>query len=245
MSLCVELEWDSNFFGFPIARLQSHCLSAEILRECLSWCRAHRVRCLYFLANSDHQLTVDLAVANGFRLVDLRLTLECRPARLTGGSLRVREWCVSDLATLRRIAGEAHRESRFYYDTNFPRNRVDELYAVWIEKSCQGFADAVFVAERAGEPCGYITCHVASDSTGSIGLVGVAEAARGQGVGSDLVRAALAYFADRGVHKVSVVTQGRNRAAQRLYQKHGFLTSSLQLWFHRWFLDAPRGGENS
>jgi len=32
-----------------------------------------------------------------------------------------------------------------------------------------------------------------------------------------------------------VVTQGRNLAAQRLYQRNGFVTASLQLWYHRWF----------
>ena len=29
---------------------------------------------------------------------------------------------------------------------------------------------------------------------------------------------------------------GRNLAAQRLYQRSGFVTASLQLWYHRWFL---------
>jgi ribosomal protein S18 acetylase RimI-like enzyme len=33
---------------------------------------------------------------------------------------------------------------------------------------------------------------------------------------------------------VSVVTQGRNVAAQRLYQRAGFVTASTQLWYHRW-----------
>jgi len=33
---------------------------------------------------------------------------------------------------------------------------------------------------------------------------------------------------------VTVVTQGLNVPAQRLYQKSGFLVSSVYLWYHLW-----------
>jgi ribosomal protein S18 acetylase RimI-like enzyme len=39
----------------------------------------------------------------------------------------------------------------------------------------------------------------------------------------------------------TVVTQGRNIASQRLYQKHGFVTQSIQLWYHRWTSAGTRG----
>ena len=35
--------------------------------------------------------------------------------------------------------------------------------------------------------------------------------------------------------RITVVTQGRNARAQRLYQRAGFVTESVRLWFHRWF----------
>jgi hypothetical protein len=38
-----------------------------------------------------------------------------------------------------------------------------------------------------------------------------------------------------------VVTQARNVPAQRLYQKCGFITRSVELWFHRWSADALQG----
>ena len=39
----------------------------------------------------------------------------------------------------------------------------------------------------------------------------------------------------QGAQAVTVVTQGRNRAAQRLYQQCGFLSRDLQLWYHKWY----------
>jgi ribosomal protein S18 acetylase RimI-like enzyme len=44
-----------------------------------------------------------------------------------------------------------------------------------------------------------------------------------------------------GVQRVSVVTQGRNVAAQKLYQSCGFTTCSVQLWYH-WWLEAASPG---
>jgi hypothetical protein len=39
----------------------------------------------------------------------------------------------------------------------------------------------------------------------------------------------------RGASVLTVATQARNIAAQRLYQRAGFLTSSVRVWYHRWF----------
>jgi dTDP-4-amino-4,6-dideoxy-D-galactose acyltransferase len=49
------------------------------------------------------------------------------------------------------------------------------------------------------------------------------------------VNASLGWFAQHGCDRVQVVTQGRNLAAQRLYQRAGFLTADLKLWYHKWY----------
>jgi ribosomal protein S18 acetylase RimI-like enzyme len=49
-----------------------------------------------------------------------------------------------------------------------------------------------------------------------------------------LTEAALAWFCAQGLQRAQVVTQGRNIAAQRLYQKCGFRTGEIALWYHRW-----------
>lgn len=45
---------------------------------------------------------------------------------------------------------------------------------------------------------------------------------------------ALEWFAARDIQSVQVVTQGRTISAQRLYQNCGFMTHSVQLWYHKW-----------
>jgi hypothetical protein len=55
------------------------------------------------------------------------------------------------------------------------------------------------------------------------------------GARTRLVNSALKWFSKNGVKIVSVVTQGRNIAPQKLYQKCGFISYSTMIWYHRWF----------
>jgi dTDP-4-amino-4,6-dideoxy-D-galactose acyltransferase len=142
-----------------------------------------------------------------------------------------------DVDTLVHISRDAYTQSRFYNDPRFSPEKSSLLYQTWIRRSClEGYADAVWVAEHEGQPAGYVTCKLDHEQReGSISLFGLAEQARGQGVGQALVDYALGWFAAQRMERVSVATQGSNIAAQRLYQKCGFLTRAVQLWYHRWF----------
>jgi len=150
----------------------------------------------------------------------------------------VRPAATADLPRLRRIAAASHRDSRFHHDRHFDRRRCDALYAGWIETSCADPAGVVLVAaaaDPAGPPAGYVTGTIGEDGEGRIGLFAVAADARGRGVGGALIAAVLDWFAGRGADPVSVVTQGRNVRAQRLYQRFGMRTRSVEPWFHRWW----------
>lgn len=240
-NICQLLDWDTAFFGIRIARLIPSRLTQPILCQALSWCESQGIRCLYFLADSDHAESTRLAEQNCFNLVDIRMTLDVHTTDTDAttaqglSEVSIRTSQLDDLPCLRAIARDIYRDSRFYYDSHFPQERAHALYATWIEKSCKGYADRVLVLEKNGEPVGYITCHISNPQAGSIGLVGVHPAVQEIGAGRYLVYSALRWFASCGVERVGVVTQGRNSKAQRLYQKCGFLTRRVQLWYHKWF----------
>jgi dTDP-4-amino-4,6-dideoxy-D-galactose acyltransferase len=235
--VCTYLEWDSEFFQHRIARLNRRRLDPATIAECAEFCRQHRIDCIYLLADSDDQETPRLAEANDFHFVDIRMTLEHAVVQKDlaafsfDGTRFARE---SDLPALRAIARTAHRDTRFYFDGHFARQKCDLLYETWIENSFRGFAQSVLVAEADGEPAAYLTCHL-NEQTSQIGLLGVAGSHRGKGLATKLVQAFLSWSHERGARRAVVVTQGRNVQAQRLYQHNGFLSSSIQLWYHRWF----------
>jgi dTDP-4-amino-4,6-dideoxy-D-galactose acyltransferase len=257
---CRHLEWDSRFFGVEIAQVATGTLDAAAIGAVDRWCADRQIDCLYFLADAPGPSTA-CAEDAGFHLVDVRVELTralapapsdlpprtpAAPADATPHGLaspvasarRVRPAEPRDVPALRAIARTSHRDSRFYRDERFPRARCDALYETWIEKSCQGAAAAVLVADTGGIAAGYVTCEQPAETVGRIGLFAVAAEARGRGAGTALVASALAWLAARGVETVGVATQGRNVAAQQLYQTAGFRTAALRPWYHRW--RAPR-----
>jgi len=231
-----HLAWDSAFFAVRIAQVVGGRLQAQDLPQLDAFCRSERVDCLYFLADAATPADVALAEAAGFHCVDVRLTLEMPLLQVaaTPAAQPVRPVTARDVPALEDIAGEAHRGTRFFNDERFPRERCVELYRTWIRNSCLGGADRVWVAEDAGGPAGYVTCHLRPDGAGEIGLVGVAARARGQGYGQALVAAATAWLSQQGCRRARVVTQGGNVAARRLYEAAGFLVVNSQRWYHRW-----------
>jgi len=240
-SSVVILDWDTQFFEFRIGRVIGERLTARQASAVDEWCTHQEVRCLYFLCTAQDYESTQAAEQAGFHLVDIRMTFtrklseEIRPR---GGSevARVRPYRAEDVSTLEQIARVSHRDTRFSVDPNFPAHLSDELYATWIRRSCEGYAQQVFVATQDEHPVGYIACHYdQAHQTGQIGLVAVTESARGRGIGSQLTNEALLWFQTEGAKEIVVVTQGRNYAAQNLYQRLGFVTTSISLWYHKWF----------
>src|SRR6266581_4191699 len=219
---CSLLEWDSSFFGFPIAQAASQTLSEGSGRAMLEWSQANSVRCLYLLADPNSTQTAGLAHRLDFKFVDVRVQLSLEIGAPNASKVqesRARTAREPDIPALQAIA------------------RAEDLFATWIAKDCAGWADKVLTVERGSSgPLGYITCNLSKDSnTGRIGLVGVASEFRGKGVGKTLISGALQWFCSVGAQKIAVVTQMRNVAAQRLYQRGGFRTESVRVWYHRWF----------
>lgn len=236
---CRYLEWDSSFFGRRIGRITGPRLTRIAADRAREWVGRESIECLYYLADSADAESVRAAEDVGFRLVDVRVTLS--------RALAPDEWSPTDtppdeigpftpedVPALRSIARTSHRDTRFYYDPHFPRERCDALYERWIEKSCAGHADAVLVARAQGHPVGYVACHLGPDDTGQIGLIALDATTRGQGLGERLVRASLCWFAGNEARRTTVATQGRNIHGLRLYEKLGFRTDSVQLWYHLW-----------
>jgi RimJ/RimL family protein N-acetyltransferase len=235
--VCEFLEWDSQFFGMRVGRVKENRLESARASSVLDWCQSENIDCLYLLAEACDAETARVAEDLAFRFVDVRVTFGAEVSGIERGDGYgcIRNARADDVEAMKSIARTSHHATRFYFDETFPRERCDEMYSRWIERSCSGYADAVFVAATGRDVQGYATCHLADGGSGSIGLIAVAQAAQGRGYGQELVRACVQFMRDRGMPYVSVVTQGRNIASQRLYQKCGFKITGQQIWYHRWF----------
>jgi dTDP-4-amino-4,6-dideoxy-D-galactose acyltransferase len=228
------LEWDSAFFGRRIGRARVGRLTTSAVTQLREWCRNDQITCLYFLADADDPETSRLAARAGFDLIDIRVTFEqklsVRPAE---PHPRIRPLRASDLPALRELAARSHQDTRFFADSHFSREAAARLYGVWLDRDAA--EGAVFVAEHSGRPAAYVTVRLQpGGKRGEIGIIAVEAPAQGSGLGKALVNTALNWFVGQGAVDAMVVTQGRNLAAQRLYQSTGFRTAALQLWYHYW-----------
>jgi len=234
------LEWDTAFFGRRIASISGAGIDAVSLAEALVDAREQNVECVYALCAVDDLDAIRALGSAGGRLVDVRMTFErgLPVPEVPHSESAIRAARESDIPALRQLAAASHGSSRFYSDGRFPKLLCDEMFATWIERSCSGWADTVQVAEIDGLVSGYTTGHVREDARGEIGLVAVDPRAQGHGLGAKLVAATLEDLRRRGARNATVVTQGRNLAAQRLYQGQGFRTQRVQTWHHLWLDEA-------
>lgn len=250
VEICRLMAWDTDFFGFRIARVVSLVLHEGEIRAVDDWCAANDIRCLFFLADPDAPQSVHLAQPGGFQLVDVRLTLSRKvadgawalvPAAGGGGvDVKTRTAVAGDVEPLKAIARTTFRYSRFLAD-RFEPERVREMYASWVESSLAADPEAVVVAETQEGVVGFVTC-TAEGQSGKMDLVGVAERAQGKGVGTALVKAVLARFAQRKYAEVEAETQAVNIAAQRFYQRCGFAPKAAHYWYHKWYEGRSREG---
>jgi len=230
------LDWDSAHFGMRIGRVLPNRGDERLFQEASAWADRSSLECMYLLADSDHAATVRLASECGWRMVDVRVTLGAELSRMAKSPAPMRQAYAGDLPYLQELARRSHTDSRFYADGNFPAAACDDLFAAWIERSVldRGFAGAVLVAELAGnEPAGYVTCSV-RHGAGEIGLIAVDPKAHRRGLGTRLLAEAARWCSEQAAERVTVVTQGCNIPALRMYQRCGFTIESLRLWFHWW-----------
>lgn len=244
--ICDILEWDSAFFGRRIARFRPKRCRRDEVGAIVTECADDGIDCVYILVDASDTESIVALQEKRVHLADIRITFGTDVGvpgsefRVQGAGaddgIRVRSAADSDIPALKRIAAISHRDTRFYADGHFAPEQCNRLYELWIEKSCQGYADAVLVMEDdPGQPLGYVTCHQPSGAkAGHIGLFAVKEDAQGRGVGRELLGAALKWFSAKNVPSMTVATQLRNVRALRFYSRAGLFISAAECWFHFW-----------
>jgi len=239
-----ELPWDSDHFGFPVARLRGANPVADVLGEMLRTARQKDVHLVYWATDPEHEVPGWMLREFAGRRVDQKATFACRLAPGADEEIAIpTSYEVSEIPPgqpSRRLVGlawEAGAHSRFRADPRIPAEAFRRLYEVWMTRSTlRELADVVLVISQAGEadnPLGVITLSV-RDTAGTIGLVAIAREARGNGLGSRLLRAAHRWLVRRGVQTVSVATQLGNRPACGLYEKCGYQLVDLKETYHFW-----------
>lgn len=227
------LAWDSEHFGVPIARVCDPSGPAQ-MRAAVDAAESLGVRCLTALVKADWTEAIATAEDQGFRCYDVRIDLDRQIERAQGtlADEGLRLATDADFSHLEPIAQQRFSVTRFAADPHFPEELTRDLYVEWLRR---GHRDESRLLVTAGELDGFVVCSLeGASSVGTVELIAVSARSEGTGLGGRLLRGAEVVFADGGLERAHVVTQGRNLQAQRLYQRYGYRTADVSLWFHRW-----------
>lgn len=238
--LITKMEWDSDFWGFPVAYLSSKYLTENIMHRVEKVIKREGFRLVEYLCNCHDNRSVEIAERNRFHFTDIRLSFEKKIEEgfeyaLPEG-ITFSEAGKKDIPMLKEISKDLYQDSRYFFDENFNRNKVQKFYQLWIKRAVLGeYDDACFCLCEKGVPLGFCSIKYNFPSkSASIGLFGLSRKYHGRGLGKALLLMVSSELRRKNIARIDVVTQGRNYAAQRLYQRAGFLTKATELWYHKW-----------
>lgn len=240
LSVIDKLNWDTNFFKIPIARLNHSRANAAVLNFALEQCKKNKIRCLYFTAETAHSKTNALCKKNDFFNTGDRITFQLSTSRIRAVPLPAgfsfRKSRRSDIAALVKINKDLYTKSRYYQDPKFSRGLCNKYYMEWARKlaSAEVPNSQVFVLCQGSTPTAYIGL-TEIEGTQHIILMGVKKGFQKQGLGKILLGNALARLITQGYRRFQVVTQGNNHASQKICRTFGFQVAKKEIDYHKWF----------
>ena len=246
------LPWDTAHYGMQVGRIDGSPRDAHALAEALDQARSAGARLVYFLHEPAFTVDEELLHGYGGRRVAgyVRLSRPLPPlpseglAPRPGLSLEVFAGPADDPHVLALGVG-AGWLSRFRADSRLPAEKCDELYTIWTRRSILGeLADETLVARLDEIPVGLVT-YRARPAGCEIGLVGIAPAARGRGIGKALMAYAHGRMSALGHQRSDVVTQTENEGACRLYRGAGYTPVKQGAYYHFLLAEPPLAGEQS
>jgi len=231
------LPWDSEFFGRRVQRTDGDIQSEDDIRHIDRQAVLSRTSLIYHFQSEERIALCSLLCANGFRFIQQQAVFiwpKDGGRRDIGGrgGVSVFRQGVDRPEALYDIAIEVGRYSRFALEPSVGAAKTDELYRRWVDNSCSGLlADRVLVVRSGSKIRGFCTLK-SKNGHMTIGLIGVSQNARREGVGTALMQAALQEAARRG-QDICVTTQTNNIAAMNFYARCGFKLSYVHSVFHK------------
>ncbi len=236
-----KLDWDSGFWGFPVAYLSCKYLTESIVYRINRFIESNKIKLVEYLCNCHDNRSVNITAINNFIFADIRLSFEKKLQEkqniLLPEEFRFALADKGDIKDLLKITKDIYLDSRYYFDKNFDKEKASIFYQNWVEKGVLGtFDDECYCLfeQRSNAPIGFCTIKYALSDVANIGLVGLSKNYRNRGLAQIMLNLVFNELINKSVKKVYVVTQGRNFSAQRLYQRLGFLTKATEIWYHKW-----------
>jgi len=232
-----KLEWDSNFFHYPVGRLIATDSLPNIFSYICQQAQLYKYHLIYIFVHPQNNVVNKFLIDKAIPLVDEKVTyimdLKQSILQAADNNLRniIKQEVTPEIVDLALQSGEY---SRFKIDPNFKNNEFKQLYQEWIKKSLSGeLAKSVIGYYNNSQIKGILTIGD-KNQRADIGLLAVHASARGQGIGKKMVQFAINSAKQMGYRQLQVITQKNNLAACQFYEKCGFKVESVDNIYHLW-----------
>lgn len=211
-----KLDWDSDFFGFPVGDLfiENDVSDAEVINS-------NEFTFFQIRSNVPFDINSETHVSSytGTKVVFNKVLSELH--FLTESMIDFDDFPVAENA-LYELAYESGKHSRYKLDTNIPEDKFKALYQLWINNSInRSFADKIFYIKENEAIVAFVTIKINND-TAHVGLIAVSPNHQGKGIGKRLLSETENYCFNRNCKSIQIPTQIENRAACSFYKKMGY-----------------------
>lgn len=231
------LQWDSDFFGYPVARITASAIPADKLAELLDEAKKKKIRLVYLFADPADHISSETAAVFNAKLVDRKITfhMKINESVVTPVDDHIQQFEQQyPSEKLTDLAMQSGLYSRYKTDPGFINKEFERMYLAWIENSVnKKIADHTFVYYENGIELGFVTLK-ARDNYGQIGLIAVDENSRGKSIGKKLIAAVTDQLYKKNIPDLDVATQVDNEDACNFYRKAGFNESKAENIYHIW-----------
>lgn len=231
-----RLDFDSDFFGFPIGRIQLDGADEAGIREAEAEAREDGIACLFALLDPSDAEASYRVQELGYRFVDTAARFEVLPheevAPVTT-TCTVRTGQAADVDEVIESVLTMAPWSRFAADPRFGLEASRRMHRAWVDRAvaCTTGEHSLMVAEDETGIVGFLTR--SASPTPMINTVGTIAPGTG---------AAHALFAEsREWARPQPISAGwaasRNIGVQRFLGRCGFRLAEVRYHFHRWLID--------
>lgn len=229
------LEWDSDFFGFNVVKINENISNNDELEKCIKIMYDDKVKLAYYFSCSPISPYV---LENEFfnislvhKRVPLMKTLNKSSEIHEKISLYTQDYPEKELIELAQLAGSY---SRFGVDENIPKEKYNELFKLWIINSVKKkVASDVLVYRDQGKIVGFATLKV-ENGLAYTPLFAVSRPYEGKGISFAIMRALETILLERGCKKVLGGTQEVNIKALKVYERYGLVVQKPEYVYHFW-----------
>lgn len=234
--------WDSDFFDMNIYKIITRINNQGQIELLNNLMKKKSIDLYYYFLDSKDKENIKLLEFNRFYLVQYKTSFELNLCDYQNNELykksnkvTIFNSCKFNIKDLYKLSKQVYEKSRFYNDNNINKDKVKELYELWIYNSYyKGFADNIYAYVDNNEIYGFFVIKSEAKDIFRISLICVDKEQRGKRIANTILSKIFDDYKRKNYRKCLVSTQISNISTLNFNICNGFKFYKSEFIFHKW-----------